>query len=383
MSLDFGKEWFIVAGFLALSIITGLLAGSYPAFYLSSFIPVKVLKGRFQNSLSAIALRKGLVIFQFIISVVLIIASVIIMTQMKYLRSSDLGFAKDQQIVIPLRSTTAKNSYASLKNKILSNAQVLNTGASLYYPGIMNPSDMLVYPEGKTMNDAKDVHTNWVDESFLQTLNITPLAGRLFSKEFPADTNFRMIVNEKAIKELGFGTAQNAIGKRVTLDWRGQSYSWSIIGVLKDFHFQDLHVAIEPYAFQLNTPPIYNYLIVHAKAADISPVLKNIQADWHQLNPNEPFEYSFLDEDFQKNYEAENHLSAIVGYFTVIAILICCLGLFGLATFSAEQRIKEIGVQKSVGCQRYWYCRTAFKRFFKTRGYFRCRRITDCMVDHA
>jgi len=349
LSLDFGKEWFIVAGFLALSIITGLLAGSYPAFYLSSFIPVKVLKGRFQNSLSAIALRKGLVIFQFIISVVLIIASVIIMTQMKYLRSSDLGFAKDQQIVIPLRSTTAKNSYASLKNKILSNTQVLNTGASLYYPGIMNPSDMLVYPEGKTMNDAKDVHTNWVDESFLQTLNITPLAGRLFSKEFPADTNFRMIVNEKAIKELGFGTAQNAIGKRVTLDWRGQSYSWSIIGVLKDFHFQDLHVAIEPYAFQLNTPPIYNYLIVHAKAADISSVLKNIQADWHQLNPNEPFEYSFLDEDFQKNYEAENHLSAIVGYFTVIAILICCLGLFGLATFSAEQRIKEIGVRKVLG----------------------------------
>ena len=118
----------------------------------------------------------------------------------------------------------------------------------------MNPSDMLVYPEGKTMNDAKDVHTNWVDESFLQTLNITPLAGRLFSKEFPADTNFRMIVNEKAIKELGFATAQNAIGKRVTFDWRGQSYTWTIIGVVKDFHFQDLHVAIEPYAFQLNTP---------------------------------------------------------------------------------------------------------------------------------
>jgi len=349
LSLNFANDWFIVAGFFALSIITGLLAGSYPAFYLSSFIPVKVLKGRFQNSLSAIALRKGLVIFQFIISVVLIVASVVIMNQMKYLRSTDLGFAKDQQIVIPLRSTTSKSSYASLKNSILTDPEIQSAGASLYYPGIVNPSDMLVYPEGKTMDDAKDVHTNWVDETFLQTLKISPLAGRMFSKEFPADTNFRMIVNEKAIKELGFGTAQNAIGKRVTLNWRGETYNWTIIGVVKDFHFQDLHVAIEPYAFQLNTPPLYNYLIVHAKAADISSALRTIQAAWHKLNPNEPFEYSFLDEDFQKNYEAENRLSSIVGYFTVIAILISCLGLFGLATFSAEQRTKEIGVRKVLG----------------------------------
>src|SRR5205814_7884469 len=140
-----------------------------------------------------------------------------------------------------------------------------------------------------------------------------------------------------------------AIGGKVNFDWRGQTYSWIIIGVVKDFHFQDLHVAITPYAFQLNNQPMYNYLIVHAKAADISTLLKSINASWHKLNPNEPFEYSFLDEDFQKNYEAENRLSAIVGYFTVIAILISCLGLFGLATFSAEQRVKEIGVRKVLG----------------------------------
>ena len=300
LSLNFLEQWFIIAGFFALSIITGLLAGSYPALYLSSFQPVKVLKGRFTNSLSAVALRKGLVVFQFIISVVLIIASVVIMNQMKYLRSTDLGFAKDQQIVIPLRSTTAKNIYASLKNEVKANPQVQNVGATLYYPGIVNPSDMGLYKEGKTVNDAKDVHTNWVDESFLQTLEIKPASGRLFSKDFPSDTSSRMILNEEAIKQIGFKSPQEAIGNKVYFDWRGQNYSWTIIGVVKDFHFQDLHVPIAPYAFQLNNQPNYNYLIIHAKAADPSSLLQSIRASWHKLNPNEPFEYSFLDQDFPK-----------------------------------------------------------------------------------
>jgi putative ABC transport system permease protein len=349
LSLNFYGQWFIILGFFGLSIITGLLAGSYPALYLSSFQPVKVLKGRFTNSLSAVVLRKGLVIFQFIISVVLIIASVVISNQMQYLRSTDLGFAKDQQIVIPLRSTVAKNIYASLKNDVKANPQVQNVGATLYYPGIVNPSDMGLYKEGKTVNDGKDVHTNWVDESLLQTLGIKPLAGRLFSKEFPSDTSSRIILNEEAIKQIGFKSPQEAIGGKVFFDWRGQNYSWTIIGVVKDFHFQDLHVPIAPYAFQLNNQPNYNYLIIHAKATDLSALLKSIQSGWHKLNPNEPFEYSFLDQDFQKNYEAESRLSAIIGYFTFIAILISCLGLFGLATFSAEQRIKEIGVRKVLG----------------------------------
>ncbi len=342
------QGWMIIA-FLALTFITGIVAGSYPAFYLSSFKPVRVLKGRFSNSLAAISLRKGLVVFQFIISVVLIVAAVVIGNQMRYLRTKDLGFDKDRQIIIPLRSETAKKMYASFKNELSRKQQVQSAGASLYYPGIFNPSDNPFYREGQTMNDAKQTRTNWVDPGFLQTLGIQQIAGRLFLEQFPADTNFRVVLNETAIKEIGFASPQQSIGKKVFFDWQGKTYGFDIIGVVKDFHYQDLHVPITPYAFQLNNQPNYNYIVVHARPGDISPLLKSIETTWHSLNANEPFEYTFLDEDFQKNYDAENKLSAIVCYFTFVAILISCLGLFGLAAFSAEQRTKEIGVRKVLG----------------------------------
>lgn len=349
LSLSFSDNIGIIAVFLGLSFIAGLLAGSYPAFYLSSFKPVKVLKGRFTNSLAAVSLRKGLVIFQFTISVILIVASVVIANQMHYLRSADLGFDKDRQIVIPLRSQTAKNIYNSFRGELSSVSAVKEVGASSYYPGIGNLSDNLLYKEGESMNDAKRVRMNYVDYDFLKTLGIKAAAGRLFSKDFPGDTSETIILNETAVNQIGFRSANDAIGKKTFFDFNGTKYNYKIVGVVKDFHFEDLHLPIAPYGFQLNAAGGYNYAIVHAKDGDIGQVLATVRNTWHKLNPNEPFEYSFLDEDFQKNYEAETRLSSIVGYFTAIAILISCLGLFGLATFSAEQRIKEIGVRKVLG----------------------------------
>ncbi|HNO99261.1 MAG TPA: ABC transporter permease [Ferruginibacter sp.] len=350
LSLSFSQNTISIIAFLALSVITGIVAGIYPAFYLSSFRPVKVLKGRFSNSLAAVSLRKGLVVFQFVISVALIISSVVIASQMRYLRSADLGFDKDQQVVIPLRSATAKQMYPSLKNELAKLPGVTNVGASLFNPGVFNPSDNLLYKEGQTMNDAKRTRMNWVDAGYLQTLNIKPVAGRLFSEAFPADTSFRMVLNETAIRDIGFPSAQDAVGKKVYFDYQGQQYGFEIVGVVKDFHFEDLHLPITPYGYQLNSNlDNFNYMLVHTRSADMKALLSSIGAGWHRLNPNEPFEYNFLDEEFQKNYQAEDRLAGIVGYFTMIAILICCLGLFGLAAFSAEQRVKEIGVRKVLG----------------------------------
>jgi putative ABC transport system permease protein len=348
-SFSTGEYGALAVVFLVVALIAGLIAGIYPAFYLSAFNPIKVLKGKITNSLAAISLRKVLVVFQFVIAVALIVASITIGNQMRYLRTTDLGFQKEQQVIIPLRSTIAKNVYPSFKDAFSNNTSIEAVGASTYYPGIRNSTDWLMYKQGNAPDITRDVFINKVDENYLQTLNVKLIAGRLFSKDFPGDTLNRIVLNEKAIKDFGFASAEEAVGKNIAATRNGQEMPFPIIGVVKDFHFEGLQSEIKAYGFLRSRTGSYNYLIAHIRPGNIKTGLNAMNSAWLKFNPNEPFEYSFLDQDFQKNYEAEERLAGIIKYFTIIAIFISCLGLFGLTTFSVEQRTKEIGIRKVLG----------------------------------
>ena len=192
-----------------------------------------------------------------------------------------------------------------------------------------------------------DIHLATVGNDYFKTLGFTILSGRGFSKEYTADSN-SIVLNEAALKELGY-PLKSAVGRKIYFDFKGMHTVMEIVGVVKDFNFESLYNSIKPFGFTTSMGNKYSYVIANASIKDYASLLKNIQTSWNKINPDAPFLYSFLDNDFQKNYEKDQRISLIVSYFTFIAILIACLGLFGLSAFSAEQRTREIGIRKVLG----------------------------------
>ncbi len=334
---------------IALTIGTGFLAGLYPALYLSSFKPAAVMKGKLINTISAVTIRKGLVVFQFTISIVLILVATLISRQMSFLSTQNLGFNKAQKIILPLQTSESGKNAEILKNELLNNSQVISATVGGTYPGIENIQDALFYAEGKSVNETVDIISAHVGEGYIETLGIELLQGRGFSKDFKSDSS-AIVLNEAAVKDLGY-SMNNAVGRNIYFEWKGKKLTMNIIGVVKDYHFQSLQQKVKPMGLTIS--PFFsspnNFVIINLKSNNYAALIESFEKTWSKINPGSPFSYSFLDQDFQKNYEKEDRTLALIGYFTLIAIIIACLGLFGLASFTAEQRIKEIGVRKILG----------------------------------
>lgn len=332
-------------GIVIAVLVVGLVSGSYPSFFLTSFKPIEVLKGKIQSSRSNIKFRKVLVVFQFSISIFLIICSLNIFNQIQFLKNKDIGFKGQQVIVIPTRSDAIALHFEALKATLKGNNSIINVSGVSNIPGGQFNNNEIQWKTDDQRVNASEV---WVDDDFFSTLQIGMDQGRAFSKDFSGDSVATFILNETACRKLNLS---QPVGQVIT--WYGDypgTTRGKIVGVSKDFNICSLRENIVPLIIQrINSKWQYAYALVRVKPEDLQQTIRFIQTTWKQFDPQAIVKYSFLDKDFEAQYDAEQRMSSLFWVFAALAIIIACLGLFGLSAFMAEQKTKEIGIRKVHG----------------------------------
>jgi putative ABC transport system permease protein len=330
---------------VSLALITGLVAGSYPALYLSSLKPVRILKGTLRFTQGAIWFRKGLTVFQFTLSIILLIATIVITRQTSYVQNTHLGYDRENMVYMRVEGELGKkNKYLLFKQEALKLPGIAIIDRTSEVPQAMNfvVNDDQITWEGKQKNSTVGIKPASVGFDFVKLMKLQMVQGRNFSPPIPADSTDAFIVNEEAVKEMGW---KNPIGKWVKA-WDKKGH---IIGVVKDYHTQSLHEPIKPILLDVKEGEYFGVIVARTQPGQTKEAVQSLATVYKSINPNYPFTYQFVDEEYKKLYSSELIISQLSIIFAVVAILISCLGLLGLVMFSAEQRIKEFGVRKVLG----------------------------------
>ncbi|NIM90674.1 MAG: FtsX-like permease family protein [Candidatus Aminicenantes bacterium] len=335
--------WIVVLGMFGLVAFTGIAAGSYPAFYLSSFQPIDTLRKKMQRGSQRSIIRTFLVIFQFTISIILIASTFIVLKQLSFMKNQKLGFKKEQTLAVRIKGQGfPMNQGEAFKNELKRNVNIIEASYANGFPGRIGMI-LTMFLEGQPDNVSHTFDFIFSDYDFLKTYEIDLVKGRDFSREFGVDREGAYLINETAAAKLGWG--EETVGKKIGYS---RELMRPIVGIVKDFHYKSLKQVIGPLAIYL-TPRYDAYLSLKMNTDDVSATLSYIEKTWNAFEKERSFEYFFVDENFDSLYHSEEQLSQVITYFALVAIFVACLGLFGLASYTAEQSTKEIGIRKVLG----------------------------------